>query len=76
MEVYVVIQWSDHRRGGNEVKIIGTYSNEEKARNIMDHTATQFAAKMEQDIEKFDNGYNITDGEDYVVFEILKSKLE
>ena len=73
MKVFIVLKWSDFKNGGNEANVLGIYNNVYTAYNTAKVTAEKGSFDLEWELNEIQNGYQITDGEDYILFEVKES---
>ena len=77
LKVYVVYQYDDYTKGGNNSKVVGVYKIRKDGEIVMKASAEDYINKnlfwsMGSHTKNF---VNITNGEDYKVFVIEKSYL-
>lgn len=70
MKVFVVVEWTDFKSGGNEANVLGVYKDKDTAWDVAKISAKE---NVTWDLEELSNGYQITDGTDYMIYEIRES---
>lgn len=72
--VFVVLEWRDYRKE-NHAEVLSVHLNKENAYQALEKAILDYNSDNLYEIERFENGANVIDGEDYEVFEVVEKKL-
>lgn len=74
--VFIVFEWRDYRKE-NGASILSVHLNKETALEAMEKAILEFSSENDdRDIERFEDGANVTDGCDCEVFEVVEQKIK